>query len=78
MTEPARLKVFVSHIAEEAELGKAVKDGLEDAFSRRIQVFVSSDPRDNPGGERWLERLERERRASTWGGRNGGQLGRAE
>jgi len=59
MSEP-KSRIFVSHIAEEAKLGKAVKDGLEDAFSRRIEVFVSSDPRDNPGGERWLERLERE------------------
>jgi hypothetical protein len=33
---------------------------LEDAFSRRVAVFVSSDPRDNPGGERWLDRLEPE------------------
>jgi len=55
-----RVKVFVSHIHEEAALGKVVKDGLEDAFASRVAVFVSSDPRDNPGGERWLDRLERE------------------
>jgi hypothetical protein len=55
-----RAKVFLSHIAEEAKLGIAVKDGLEDAFSRRIAVFVSSDPRYNPGGDSWLERIKHE------------------
>ena len=55
-----RLKLFVSHIHEEAALGKVVKDHLEDAFSDRIAVFVSSDRRDNPGGERWLDKIERE------------------
>jgi hypothetical protein len=54
------VKLFVSHIAEEAALGIVVKDGLEDAFSQRIEVFVSSDPRDNPGGDNWLDRIKRE------------------
>jgi hypothetical protein len=55
-----KTKVFLSYIAEEAKLGIAMKDGLEDAFCRRIAVFVSSDPRDNPGGDSWLERIKRE------------------
>lgn len=59
MTE-AKFKIFVSHVAEEAALGKAVKDGLEDAFSGRVAVFVSSDPRDNPGGDDWLQKIKRE------------------
>jgi hypothetical protein len=59
-TENQPYKIFVSHIAEEAALGIAVKDGLEDAFSERVRVFVSSDPRDNPGGDQWLERIKRE------------------
>jgi len=37
-----------------------VKDGLEDAFSQRVAVFVSSDPRDNPGGDQRLDRIKRE------------------
>lgn len=53
-------KIFVSHIHEEAALGKVVKDGLEDSFAERVAVFVSSDRRDNPGGERWLDKIERE------------------
>jgi len=55
-----RHKIFVSHISEEAGLGIVVKDGLEDAFSGQVAAFVSSDKRDNPGGDRCLERIERE------------------
>jgi hypothetical protein len=58
--EDLRPRVFVSHIHEEAALGQVVKDELQDAFAQRIAVFVSSDRRDNPGGERWLQKLERE------------------
>src|SRR5258708_8527836 len=53
-------KIFVSHVGEEAALGKVVKDWLEDAFRGSIAVFVSSDKRDNPGGDRWLDKIERE------------------
>lgn len=53
-------RIFVSHRHEEAALGKALRDGLEDACSGRIAVFVSSDPRVNPGGEPWLPRIGRE------------------
>jgi hypothetical protein len=58
--EDLRPRVFVSHIHEEAALGEVVKDELQDAFAQRIAVFVSSDRRDNPGGQRWLEKIERE------------------
>src|SRR5437660_112961 len=62
MIEPhdRRIRIFVSHIHEEAALGTVVKNGLEDAFSHRIEVFVSSDPRDNPGGDPWLEKIKGE------------------
>lgn len=59
MPEPP-FKIFVSHVAEEAALGKVVKDGLEDAFLGRVAVFVSSDPRDNPGGDDWLQKIKQE------------------
>lgn len=55
-----KLKVFVSHIHEEAGLASAVKEGLEDAFAGRVAVFVSSDKRDNPGGDEWSEKVRRE------------------
>ena len=55
-----KLKLFVSHAHEESRLGVTIKDALEDAFPDRVAVFVSSDRRDNPGGERWLERIVEE------------------
>lgn len=56
----APFHIFVSHIHEEAELGSVIKNQLEDAFSGRIEVFVSSDPRDNPGGEEWQDKIRTE------------------
>lgn len=58
--QDTRLKIFVPHIHEESALGKVVKDWLEDSFPGRVAVFVSSDGRDNPSGERWLEKIERD------------------
>jgi hypothetical protein len=60
MSSPPPFKDFVSHIHEEAPLAVAIKDGLEDAFGSRVIVFVSSDPRDNPGGDKWLDKIQRE------------------
>lgn len=54
------LKIFVSHIHEEAPLAAEIKSGLEDAFAGNVEVFVSSDPATNPGGVRWLDKIERE------------------
>jgi hypothetical protein len=51
MNTQAALKIFVSHIHEEAALASVIKEGLEDAFAGRVAVFVSSDKRDNPGGD---------------------------
>lgn len=56
----SKLKIFVSHIHEEAPLASAVKEGLEDAFAGHVAVFVSSDKRDNPGGDEWSEKVRRE------------------
>jgi hypothetical protein len=58
----SQAKVFISHIAEESGLATVVKDGIEDAFGGRVDAFASSDRRDNPGGDKWLDRLERELR----------------
>jgi hypothetical protein len=55
-----RIHIFISHIHDEAALGSVIKNQLEDAFSKRIEVFVSSDPRDNPGGDEWLEKIRAE------------------
>lgn len=60
MNAQAPPKLFVSHIHEEAALASALKEGLEDAFAGRVAVFVSSDKRDNPGGDEWSEKVRRE------------------
>jgi hypothetical protein len=53
-------KIFVSHVHEEAALGLEVKESLEDAFSHRVDVFVSSDSTSNPGGVEILPRIKQE------------------
>jgi TIR domain len=54
------LRVFVSHIHEEAALASLLKSRLEQAFGNQLKVFVSSDPSDNPGGDMWLDKLKEE------------------
>lgn len=53
-------KIFISHIHEEAEVAKVLKEWIESTFSQSIDVFVSSDPDDNPAGTRWLNKIEGE------------------
>jgi hypothetical protein len=55
-----KLRIFLSHIHEEKALALVVKAELEDAFSHRVEVFVSSDPWTNPGGEEWLAKIRAE------------------
>jgi len=54
------LKVFVSHIHEEAVVAGVLKEWLEDAFQGWLTVFVSSDVKDNPGGKEWISRVKAE------------------
>lgn len=49
--------VFISHINEEREIAIALKKLLDQAFLGMIDVFVSSDPRSLPAGEKWLSRI---------------------
>ena len=53
-------KIFISHIHEEAEVAKVFKEWLESTFTQNVDVFVSSDPDDNPPGTRWLNNIEGE------------------
>lgn len=52
------MKVFVSHIAEEAALATILKDWIESTFLGQADVFVSE--RDISSGEQWFRRLEEE------------------
>jgi hypothetical protein len=52
-------KIFVSHISEEAELAKALKSHLANAFGKSVDIFVSSDGESIKAGGRWLDELEK-------------------
>ena len=49
------LKVFISHITEEAALASVLKDWIESTFLGQVDVFVSGH--DISSGEQWFRRL---------------------
>ena len=51
------MRVFISHIAEEAPLALTLKNLIESTFSGQLDVFASSDSEDIPPGARWLQRI---------------------
>jgi hypothetical protein len=58
------MRIFISHIHEEAPLAIALKKWLESSFPGRLDVFVSSDREDIPPGSKWLEEIDRALRDS--------------
>src|SRR5262245_15708935 len=60
--EPARLRLFLSHISSETELASYLKRAIEQAFLGGVHVFVSSDPFDIPAGKQWVDGLVQELR----------------
>jgi len=50
--------VFLSHITEEKELAKIIKDAIEDEFSGFVRVFVSSDGETIKAGQNFLKVIE--------------------
>jgi hypothetical protein len=52
------IRVFISHISEEAPIAQILKDWLESSFAGQCEVFVSSDKDDIPAGSRWLEVID--------------------
>jgi len=52
----APLRVFISHIHEEAALGAAVSSCIKDAFhARSVTTSLSGDAQDLPAGRKWIE-----------------------
>ncbi len=49
--------ILISHISEESELAKKLKDWIETTFAGQCDVFVSSDSEDIPPGAKWLEKI---------------------
>ncbi len=53
------LKLFISHINEEAPLALKLKEWIETTFLGKCEVFVSSDADDVPAGTKWFDEIER-------------------
>ena len=54
----AQKRIFLSHISEEKDLARVLKEWIETTFGGQCDVFVSSDIRDIPAGARWLDEIE--------------------
>lgn len=54
MTKPI---LFISHITEEKELANELKKFLENKFSDKLDVFVSSNEHSIELGQDWLDRI---------------------
>jgi len=52
------MKVFISHIHEEASFALVLKDWVGTTFAASCDVFVSSDHNDLPAGAKWLEEID--------------------
>lgn len=52
------MKVFISHITEEARLAKVLKSRIENTFAGNVDCFVSSDNQDIPAGSKWLDKIK--------------------
>lgn len=53
------MRVFVSHIHEEAPFALVLKEWIESTFMGNCDVFVSSDHDDIPAGTKWLEQIDK-------------------
>ena len=51
------MDVFVSHITEESEVAKVIKEWIESTFLGQFEVFVSSDSDSIPAGTKWLDEI---------------------
>lgn len=49
--------VFISHITEEKEKAKELKQLINEKFLNMFEVFVSSDENSIPSGSRWMDRI---------------------
>lgn len=52
-----KMKIFISHINEEAELAKYLKDFIEKKLLGMVEVYVSSN--DEVYGKKWLEEIKK-------------------
>jgi hypothetical protein len=52
-------KIFVSHISEEAELARVLKERINQDFLGLIDVFASTDLTSISAGSQWLEEVKK-------------------
>ncbi len=52
------MKIFLTHIDEEAGLAAVLKRWIEDTFPDKCEVFVSSDTDDIVLGDKWLNEVD--------------------
>lgn len=62
---PSSMKIFVSHIHEEAKIAKVLKEWIESTFSGTISVFVSSNIKNIPAGTKWFTEINNALRSSS-------------
>lgn len=55
LSEANLKQIFISHISAEAPLAIELRSWIEESFTGKCMVFVSSSPTDLPGGEQWME-----------------------
>ncbi|MDA1925239.1 toll/interleukin-1 receptor domain-containing protein [Bacillus cereus] len=51
-------KIFISHITEEKELARILKEEISKAFLGLPEIFVSSDAASISVGAKWLDRID--------------------
>ncbi|MCU5687083.1 toll/interleukin-1 receptor domain-containing protein [Bacillus cereus] len=51
-------KIFISHITEEKDLARMLKEEISKAFLGLPEIFVSSDDESISIGSRWLDRID--------------------
>lgn len=52
------MRIFISHITEEAPIALLLKEIIERKFLSQISVFASNDVHDLTPGEKWLQKIE--------------------
>jgi len=52
------MRIFISHINEEAKVASVLKKWLESIFQSQVAVFVSSDSDDIPACSKWFEQID--------------------
>ena len=52
------MRIFISHISEEAPMALVLKEWIESSFAGQCDVFVSSDKDDVPAGSKWLDTID--------------------